>query len=56
MNIKHLLYETLQARVSLTEQIGETGKSIHELEEAKKTVETKKTKIQSAPEEAEVKI
>ena len=38
----------------LTEQIGETGKSIHELEKAKKTVETEKSEIQTALEEAEV--
>lgn len=38
----------------MTEQIGETGKSIHELEKAKKTVETEKVEIQTALEEAEV--
>ena len=38
----------------LTEQIGETGKSIHALEKAKKTVETEKSEIQTALEEAEV--
>ena len=38
----------------LTEQIGETGKCIHELEKAKKTVETEKSEIQTALEEAEV--
>lgn len=38
----------------LTEQIGDTGKSIHELEKAKKTLETEKTEIQTALEEAEV--
>ena len=38
----------------MTEQIGETGKSIHELEKAKKTVETEKSEIQTALEEAEV--
>lgn len=38
----------------LTEQIGETGKSIHELEKAKKQVETEKSEIQTALEEAEV--
>ncbi len=40
----------------LTEQLGETGKSIHELEKAKKTVETEKSEIQTALEEAEVSI
>ena len=39
----------------MTEQIGETGKSIHELEKSKKQVETEKTEIQSALEEAEVR-
>ena len=38
----------------LTEQIGETGKSIHELEKAKKAVESEKAEIQTALEEAEV--
>jgi len=38
----------------LTEQLGETGKTIHELEKAKKTVESEKTEIQTALEEAEV--
>ncbi|XP_051963793.1 myosin heavy chain, fast skeletal muscle-like [Xyrauchen texanus] len=37
----------------LTEQLGETGKSIHELEKAKKAVETEKSEIQTALEEAE---
>ena len=40
----------------MTEQIGETGKSIHELEKSKKQVETEKTEIQSALEEAEVRM
>ena len=38
----------------LTEQIGETGKTIHELEKGKKTAETEKSEIQTALEEAEV--
>uniref|UniRef100_A0AAY5K1E8 Myosin, heavy chain b n=1 Tax=Esox lucius TaxID=8010 RepID=A0AAY5K1E8_ESOLU len=37
----------------LTEQIGETGKTVHELEKGKKSAETEKTEIQSALEEAE---
>ncbi len=45
---------SLEEISDLTEQIGESGKSIHELEKAKKTVETEKTEIQSALEEAEV--
>uniref|UniRef100_A0A674DZ51 Myosin-7B n=1 Tax=Salmo trutta TaxID=8032 RepID=A0A674DZ51_SALTR len=47
--------KNLQQEISdLTEQIGETGKSIHELEKAKKTVETEKSEIQTALEEAEL--
>lgn len=38
----------------LTEQIGETGKSMHELEKFKKQVETEKYDMQTALEEAEV--
>lgn len=38
----------------LTEQLGETGKTIHELEKGKKTVECEKSEIQTALEEAEV--
>ena len=38
----------------LTEQMGETGKSLHELEKAKKSAETERSEIQSALEEAEV--
>uniref|UniRef100_UPI0037E802FE myosin heavy chain, fast skeletal muscle-like n=1 Tax=Semicossyphus pulcher TaxID=241346 RepID=UPI0037E802FE len=46
--------KNLQQEVTdLTEQIGETGKSIHELEKAKKTTETEKAEVQSALEEAE---
>ena len=40
----------------LTEQLGETGKTIHELEKGKKTVECEKSEIQTALEEAEVKL
>lgn len=38
----------------LTEQLGENGKAIHELEKTKKQTETEKTEIQTALEEAEV--
>ena len=38
----------------LTEQLGEGGKSIHELEKLRKQLEQEKTEIQSALEEAEV--
>ena len=38
----------------LTEQLGEGGKSIHELEKMRKQLEQEKAEIQSALEEAEV--
>lgn len=38
----------------LTEQLGEGGKSIHELEKIRKQLEQEKAEIQSALEEAEV--
>lgn len=38
----------------MTEQLGENGKAIHELEKTKKQAETEKTEIQTALEEAEV--
>ncbi|KAG7493409.1 myosin heavy chain, fast skeletal muscle-like [Solea senegalensis] len=37
----------------LTEQLGETGKTIHELEKAKKSAEAEKSELQTALEEAE---
>lgn len=40
----------------LTEQLGEGGKSIHELEKIRKQLEQEKAEIQSALEEAEVKV
>ncbi|XP_077590547.1 myosin heavy chain, fast skeletal muscle [Stigmatopora nigra] len=46
--------KNLQQEISdLTEQIGESGKCIHELEKSKKTVEAEKAEIQTALEEAE---
>ncbi|XP_052393289.1 myosin heavy chain, fast skeletal muscle-like [Carassius gibelio] len=46
--------KNLQQEISdLSEQLGETGKCIHELEKAKKTVESEKVEIQTALEEAE---
>lgn len=39
----------------LTEQIGESGKTIHELEKGKKIVEIEKTELQTSLEEAEVR-
>lgn len=38
----------------LTEQLGEGGKSIHELEKIRKQLEQEKAEIQTALEEAEV--
>ncbi|KAG7260715.1 hypothetical protein CRUP_029471 [Coryphaenoides rupestris] len=46
--------KNLQQEISdLTEHIGESGKTIHELEKGKKVVECEKTEIQTALEEAE---
>lgn len=39
----------------LTEQLGEGGKSIHELEKIRKQLEQEKAEIQTALEEAEVR-
>lgn len=38
----------------MTEQVAESGKSIHEIEKAKKQIEQEKSDLQSALEEAEV--
>lgn len=38
----------------LTEQLGDNGKAIHELEKNKKQTETEKTEIQTALDEVEV--
>lgn len=38
----------------ITEQLGEGGKSIHELEKMRKQLEQEKSEIQTALEEAEV--
>jgi len=48
------MYLSAEEISDLTEQIGETGKSIHELEKSKKQTETEKSEIQTALEEAEV--
>lgn len=45
----------LEEITDLTEQLGEGGKTVHELEKARKQLEQEKTEIQSALEEAEVK-
>uniref|UniRef100_A0A3Q3IHD1 Myosin heavy chain, fast skeletal muscle-like n=1 Tax=Monopterus albus TaxID=43700 RepID=A0A3Q3IHD1_MONAL len=47
--------KNLQQEISdLSEQLGETGKTIHELEKGKKAVESEKSEIQTALEEAEL--
>ncbi|XP_042364091.1 myosin heavy chain, fast skeletal muscle-like [Plectropomus leopardus] len=49
--------KNLQQEISdLTEQLGENGKAIHELEKMKKQTETEKTEIQTALEEAEASL
>ncbi|XP_056152722.1 myosin-1-like [Lampris incognitus] len=49
--------KNLQQEISdLTEQLGENGKAIHELEKSKKQTENEKTEIQSALEEAEASL
>lgn len=48
------LYFPLEEISDLTEQLGESGKSIHELEKVRKQLEQEKAEIQSALEEAEV--
>lgn len=40
--------------MDLSEHLGETGKTMHELEKSKKQAEQEKTEIQTALEEAEV--
>ncbi|XP_061079391.1 myosin-4-like isoform X2 [Conger conger] len=45
-----------QEIVDLTEQLGETGKIIHELEKSKKQVEQEKMEIQTSLEEAEASL
>lgn len=42
--------------MDLTEQLGETGKNIHELEKSKKLDEQEKIEVQTALEEAEVRV
>lgn len=39
----------------MTDQLGESGKTIHELEKFKKQVETEKYEMQTSLEEAEVR-
>ena len=42
--------------MDLSEQLGETGRTMHELEKSKKQVEAEKVEAQAALEEAEVKM
>lgn len=51
--LKYILTH-LEEISDLTEQLGENGKAIYELEKTKKQSETEKTEIQTALEEAEV--
>lgn len=44
----------LEEITDLTEQLGESGKTIHELEKVRKQLEQEKAEIQAALEEAEV--
>jgi hypothetical protein len=48
------LFISIDEISDLTELVSESGKSIHELDKAKKTVENEKAEIQAALEEAEV--
>ncbi|KAG7239804.1 hypothetical protein INR49_028392 [Caranx melampygus] len=48
--------EHLEEISDVTQQLGENGKAIHELEKTKKQTETEKTEIQTALEEAEASL
>lgn len=48
------ILQTPEEISDLTEQLGETGKTIHELEKFRKQVETERYDMQTALEEAEV--
>ena len=54
LSVIHFSFQKTEEISDLTEQIGEVGKTIHELEKFKKHVETEKYDMQSALEEAEV--
>lgn len=49
-----LIFQHIEEISDLTEQLGESGKTIHELDKFKKQVETEKYDMQAALEEAEV--
>lgn len=50
----HNLIFPIEEISDLTEQLGESGKTIHELEKVRKQLEQEKAEIQAALEEAEV--
>ena len=52
---EHSFVYPIEEISDITEQLGETGKSIHELEKVRKTLEQEKAEIQTALEEAEVR-
>ena len=55
MNIcEHSFVYPIEEISDLTEQLGESGKSVHELEKNRKQLDQEKTEIQGALEEAEV--
>lgn len=54
MWIKQMKISKTEEISDLTEQLGEGGKSIHELEKIRKQLEQEKIEIQTALEEAEV--
>ena len=51
---RHIFFSVAEEIMDLTDQLGETGKTIHELEKAKKQAEQEKSEAQTALEEAEV--
>ncbi len=53
--VRSWLFYRIEEISDLTEQLGESGKNIHELEKVRKQLEQEKQEIQSALEEAEVK-
>lgn len=51
-----MLFFLIEEISDLTEQLGESGKTIHELEKVRKQLEQEKAEIQAALEEAEVQV
>jgi len=56
MRIYFITLITIEEISDLTEQLGESGKNIHELEKIRKQLEQEKAEIQTALEEAEVSL